>query len=386
VPGAVQTGIDVLRAEGFAPLRGRRVGLITHRSALSSRGHSTLDELRGAPGVSIVAVFTPEHGYGAQMDEAVPSLIDVETGLPFYSLFGVSRRPSQEQLNGIDLLVCDLQDVGARFYTYITTMAYTMEEAARFGISYLVLDRPNVLNGIAIEGPLLRSEHRSFVGYFPFPIRHGLTIGEVAHWYVSKEKLDLDLNVIPVRGWQRGMWFDDTGLPWVPPSPAMRSLTTAILYPGICCLERTNVSVGRGTDHPFEWVGAPWVEAEALAATLEERAIAGVRFQPLDFSPASSIYAGEVCHGVAIEITDRNQLNSVQLGFHLLDAIHRQNPVEFDFGNSLPLLGDTASFEALRSFVPVEEIFALWERDLKAFAEEREDILLYRDSGELVAG
>ena len=376
---AVQTGIDVLRDNHFADLRGRRVGLLTHRAAVSSDGHTTLDLLLNADGVEVVAVFTPEHGYGAQMDAAVPSIIDSETGLPFLSLYGASRRPTAEQLAGIDLLLFDLQDVGARFYTYITTMGHTMEEAARLGIPCIVLDRPNVITGTKLEGPIMDPTLKSFVGYFQFPIRHGMTVGEVARWHAIQEKLDVDLRVVSMVGWVRTMWFDDTGLPWTPPSPAMRSPTTATLYPGICCLERSNVSVGRGTDHPFEWVGAPWVDENSLAGILEERQIPGVSFRAIDFSPAASLYADELCHGIAIEVTDRELLNSVQLGFQVLDAIHRQNPVELDFGNCIPLLGDAASVSALQSFIPVDEIFDTWENDLGTFSEARKEALLYAD-------
>lgn len=375
----VLTGLDILCDTSFAPIAGRRVGLVTHRSAVDRYGVATFDRFRASGRFDLMAVFTPEHGYAAQSDEAVPSSIDSETGIPFYSLYGATRRPTTAMLRDMNLLVFDVQDVGARFYTYITTLAYIMEEAARFGIPLLVLDRPNVINGLQVEGPTLASHVRSFVGYFEFPIRHGMTVAEIACWHNAKAHLGLELHIVQMQGWRRGMWFDETGLPWLPPSPGMRSLTTATLYPGVCCLERTNVSVGRGTDHPFEWVGAPWIDEEALARDLESRRLPGVAFTPVDFTPAASTCSDQVCHGVALEITDRSKLDSVTLGFHLMDSIHRQNPVEFDFGDSQGLIGDEETLAALKSFVPVGEIVSKWQESLQRFRVAREEFLLYAE-------
>lgn len=374
---SVLTGIDVLQAEGFAPLAGRRVGLITHRSGVNRLGEPTFDIIHGAPNMDLVTVLTPEHGYGAQLDDKVPSSVDSETGIPFHSLYGDTRRPTPEMLDNLDTLVFDLQDVGARFYTYITTMAYAMEEAAIKGLTFVVLDRPNVINGVQVEGPVLCAEAKSFVGYYEVPVRHGMTVGELARWHRTKAALDLDLVVIAMQGWSRDLWFDETALPWLPPSPAMLSLTTAALYPGVCCMERMNLSVGRGTDHPFEWVGAPWIDEDALAQDLESRKIPGVAIQPIEFCPTRSQYADQVCHGVAVEVMDRNTLNVVALGVHLIDGIHRQNPVEFRFGDTLGLIGDPATLRSLKSYLPVEEIRQSWQPSIRAFEEEREPFLLY---------
>lgn len=376
----VLTGIDVLQHSEFEPIKRRRVGLITHRPATNRRGVSVFDVFRESQDVNLVSVFTPEHGYAAQWDETVPSSIDSESGIMFHSLYGETRRPTAEALDGIEVLVCDLQDVGARFYTYIATVAYALEEAAKHSIEFIVLDRPNPINGVLMEGPVLETGVESFVGYFHIPIRHGMTIGEIAQWHALKAGLNVNLEIIRCEDWQRRMWFDETGLPWSPPSPAMRSLATATLYPGVCCMERMNISVGRGTDLPFECVGAPWIDEEELVQNLESRDLTGVTCEAITFSPTRSVYADQVCHGVSIEITDREALNSVQLGLHLLDAIHRQNPVELDFRDSLPLIGDARTLTALQSYLPIHEIFDAWQEPLRQFEDDRKGCLLYHDN------
>ncbi len=303
---AVLAGIDVLRSEAFAPLRGKRVGLLTNHTGRARDGASTIDLLFGAKDVKLVALFSPEHGIRGTLDEKVASTTDQKTGLPIHSLYGETRRPSAEMLDGLDTIVVDLQDIGARFYTYMTTIAYVMEESAKRRLPVVVLDRPNPINGFQIEGPALDKSQVGFTGYMPaMPIRHGLTIGEVARLFNGENKIGADLTVVELRHWDRGEWFDETGLPWINPSPNMRNLIQATVYPGIGAIETTNISVGRGTDAPFEQIGAPWIDGAALAEALNARRIPGVRFYPIRFTPSSSKYSGEECQGVFIIVSDR---------------------------------------------------------------------------------
>src|SRR5581483_2880797 len=291
----VSTGIDVLQRGGFVPLRGRRVGLITNHTGLNREGHATADLLHAAPNLQLAALFGPEHGIRGALDEHVPDMKDEATGLPVYSLYGARNRPTAEQLAGLDTLVFDIQDIGTRFYTYISTLGLTLEEAAKHGLRYVVLDRPNPLGGLEVEGPLADADQLSFTAYHRLPIRHGMTVGELARLFNAEKKLGADLQVILVEGWRRADFWDATNLTWVNPSPNMRSLTEALLYPGIGLLETTNISVGRGTDTPFEIFGAPWLDGRRLAAALNAREAPGVRFVPVRFTPKSSVYAGQAC-------------------------------------------------------------------------------------------
>ena len=288
----VWTGLDVLREEGFERLAGARVGLVTNQTGRARDGDTTIDLLHAAPGVELVALFSPEHGIRGVMDGPVSSSRDTRTGLPIHSLYGETRRPTPEMLQGIDTLVVDLQDVGARFYTYVTTMAYLLEEAAARELRVLVLDRPNPIGGLGVEGPILEESATGFTGYFPAPVRHGLTIGELARLFNTERGLDAQLEVVAMRGWRRATWFDQGGLSWVNPSPNMRNLHQALLYPGIGAIEGANLSVGRGTDSPFEQIGAPWIDGPELARELNTRRLSGVRAYPLRFNPVSSRYAG----------------------------------------------------------------------------------------------
>lgn len=373
----VQLGIDVLRNEDFATLRGAKVGLITNHTGVDSNGAPTIDLLYRSPDVELVALFCPEHGMRGELDEKVPSSVDERTGLPIHSLYGDRRRPTAEMLQGVDALVFDIQDVGARFYTYTTTMAYTMEAAAVHGLRYIVLDRPNPIGGVSVEGPLVDEDQKSFVGYLPVPVRHGMTVGELARFFKETSRVDVDLTVVAMQDWQRSMWYDETGVAWRPPSPAMRTLTAAAFYPGVCLLERMNVSVGRGTDKPFEQVGAPWIEAESLAEDLNEREIPGVLFRPVEFSPTLRNFTNEVCHGVELILTDREALPSVTMGIHLIDALHRQNPVELRLAQSLRLIGSRRVVQQLLDFERPETIVAGWQEALGKFKEVREKYLLY---------
>jgi uncharacterized protein YbbC (DUF1343 family)/CubicO group peptidase (beta-lactamase class C family) len=316
--GPTLTGLDRLVAEDFAPLAGRSVGLITNQTGIDAQGRRGVDLLAAAPQVRLRALFSPEHGITGQVDANVPHGRDAATGLAIWSLYGPTRRPSSEMLNGIDTLVFDIQDVGVRYYTYLTTLVYALEEGGRRGIHVVVLDRPNPITGGVVEGPLMDPDMRSFTAPHTIPVRTGMTIGEFAQMVVAERKLPVQLTVVPLDRWQRGQWFDETGLPWLNPSPNIRTPTQALLYSGVGLLEATNVSVGRGTDTPFEVVGAPWIsDPQALADAMNARGLAGVQFQPIFFTPTSSVYAGRGVGGVQLTVTDRDAIRPVSVGLAL---------------------------------------------------------------------
>ncbi|MDH5619044.1 MAG: DUF1343 domain-containing protein, partial [Gammaproteobacteria bacterium] len=313
--GQVLNGVDVLERDGFRQLAGQRVGLITNHTGRTRDGRSTIQLLHNAPGVDLVRIFSPEHGIAGKLDiPVVADSSEAATGIPIISLYGESRRPSAAALAGVDTLVFDIQDIGTRFYTYISTMGNAMAAAAEHDVRFVVLDRPNPINGNSVAGPVLDDGLQSFVGFHTLPIRHGMTTGELAMMFRAELGLDLDLEIVPVEGWHRHEYFDDTGLPWVNPSPNMRSLRAAILYPGIGLLETTNISVGRGTATPFELIGAPWLDAEALAIALHELALPGIAFTPVRFTPDASTFADEACQGVRFTIIDREALEPVRTG------------------------------------------------------------------------
>jgi uncharacterized protein YbbC (DUF1343 family) len=374
---AVLNGIDVLRKQGFAPLAGKRVGLITNHTGLALDGTTTIDLLFKSGVCKLVALFSPEHGIRGVMDEKVTSAVDEVTGLPIHSLYGTTLRPTREMLEGIDALVFDIQDVGARFYTYSTTMSYCLEEAARAKISYYVLDRPNPIGGLAVEGPMLDADKVSFVGYMPLPVRHGMTLGELATYVNAEKKIGADLRVIRMEGWQRAFYFGDTGQLWVNPSPNMRSLTEAILYPGACLLEATNVSVGRGTDTPFEIIGAPWIEARRLAAELRAARMPGVEFIPVDFTPTTSTHRGVRCGGVNLVITDRGRFNSVLTGLTLVSTLVRLYGKSFDVDKTIRLLGNQQALEALKRGDAPADILRAGDAAMRDFVAGRQKALLY---------
>ncbi len=375
--GDVRTGIDVLEEENFAPLKGLRVGLITNETGVDTNGHRTIDLLDHAPGVQLKAIFSPEHGLWGKEDTEVASTKDPATGLPVYSLYGKTRRPTAQMLQGLDALVFDIQDVGVRFYTYITTMAYSMEEAAKHHIAFYVLDRPNPIGASIVQGPILDSDLRSFVGYYPLPVRYGMTMGELAEMFNSEEHLNANLHVIKMQGWERSDWYDETGLQWRNPSPNLRSLTETILYPGVGVIEGANVSVGRGTDTPFELVGAPWINGKWLAVYLNSRVIQGVRFLPVDFTPRSSKFAGQVCHGVQIYLVDRQALNAPELGIELASALHQLFPKDFELDKTLRLIGSQTVVNEIRDNVDPARIQFLWQQQLVDFRKMRAKYLLY---------
>ena len=356
----VWTGLDVLREEGFARLAGAHVGLVTNQTGRARDGATTIDLLHDAPGVELVALLSPEHGIRGVMDGPVSSSVDVRTGRPIHSLYGATRRPTAEMLLGLDTLVVDLQDVGARFYTYATTMAYLLEAAAARGLRVMVLDRPNPIGGVDVEGPTLDESSTGFAGYFPSPVRHGLTLGELARLFNTERGIGAELDVVAMRGWHRATWFDQTGLSWVNPSPNMRNLHQALLYPGIGAIEGANLSVGRGTDTPFEQIGAPWVDGPELARELNARRLPGVRVYPLRFSPNASRFAGELCEGVFFVITDRDAVRPVRVGLEVAAALHRLYGDLFQLDATARLFGSRDTLERIRAGDPPWEIAAGW--------------------------
>ncbi len=372
------TGIDVLEAQKFAPLAGKRVGLITNQTGIDRQRRSTIDLLAHAPGVKLVALFSPEHGIRGTFDARVSSTTDEATGLPVYSLYGETERPTDAMLAGLDVLVFDIQDAGVRFYTYITTMGYAMEAAAAHHVAFYVLDRPDSLGGERIEGPMLDSDRANFVGYFPMPVRMAMTLGEMAQMFNAENKIGCDLHIVRMQNWQRQMWFSDTGLPWVNPSPNLRSPEEGILYPGLEILQAGGVSVGRGTTRPFELLGAPWIRGEELAAYLNRRAIPGVRFESEKFTPDSGLYKGGLCEGVRVVLKDRDAIQSMRMGIEIASALGKLYPGKFDAAKMIELVGDDAAIKQLMDGGDPAAIVASWKKDLETFRKVRAKYLLYR--------
>jgi uncharacterized protein YbbC (DUF1343 family) len=373
----VQTGIDVLVDEKFSPLAGLHVGLITNHSGIDSMGRRTVDLLHQAPGVKLVSIFSPEHGFSGNAEGKLSSMKEPFTGLPIYSLYGDVSRPTQKMLIGLDALVFDIQDAGARFYTYITTMGYAMEECAKKGIPFYVLDRPNPINASLVQGPILDSNLRSFTGYFPLPIRHGMTVGELAKMFNGEKKIGAKLYVVKMRGYERTRWYDETGLLWVSPSPNLHTLIEAILYPGVALVEGSNVSVGRGTTTPFELLGAPWMNGEELASYLNHRKIQGLRFIPTEFTPNSSRFKNQLCHGVQIVLLDRQVLDSPALGIEIASAFYRLYPRSFQLDKTLGLIGSREVLEAIKDGQDPISIGQKWQASLEQFCKLRSKYLLY---------
>jgi len=373
----VQLGIDILAAGGFAQLAGLRIGLLANDASRDSSGRRTVQALAAARGVQLVALFSPEHGIGADRDGKIASGRDAETGLPIHSLYGAQRRPAGKMLAGLDAIVVDIQDVGVRFYTYATTMGYLMEAAAQRRLKIFILDRPNPIGAAGVRGPMLDPDLRSFTGYFPMPLLHAMTIGELATMFNREMGTGADLTVVAMHGYRRDSWFDETGLPWVNPSPNLRSVNAAVVYPGVALIEGTNVSVGRGTPTPFELVGAPWVDGSALAGYLERRGIAGVRFEPAVFTPNSDRYTGKRCHGVRIVLSDRSALDAPRLGIELAVALHRLHPKNFAVGDMLALLGSRRTLAAIEADEDPVVGARRWQVDVEAFTAMRAKHLLY---------
>jgi uncharacterized protein YbbC (DUF1343 family) len=375
--------------EGFARLRGRRVGLLTNPTGVTADLVSLVDQLAAAEGVELVALFGPEHGLtaGAQAGAEVGEAIHPRLGIPIHSLYGERQAPAEASLAGLDLLLVDLQDVGVRFYTYAATVALTLEVCGRTGTPVLLLDRPNPIGGEIVEGPLVEPAQRSFVGHLPIPIRHGMTLGELMRFANDREGYGATLEVLPLRGWRRGMWYDETGLPWVIPSPNLPAFATAVVYPGTCLFEGTSLTEGRGTTLPFELIGAPWLDADRLAADLNALALPGLRWRPAAFTPVyGRIHVGVPCFGVQPHPADRATFRPVTAALHLIATARAQVPAEFSWrppwgnGTRLPidlLSGTSRVREAFDAGVPVAEIVASWDADLARFREERHSYLLY---------
>jgi uncharacterized protein YbbC (DUF1343 family) len=376
-PARMRPGIEVLAASGFAALKGKNIGVITNHTGVDAKGRSTLGLLLQAPGVKVKAIFSPEHGLSGKLDEKIASGTDSATGLPVYSLYGNVKKPTATMLKGLDTLVYDIQDVGVRFYTYITTMAYAMEAAAAHGLDFYVLDRPNPLTCESVQGPVLDPDLCSFIGYCPMPVRYGMTAGEMALLFNREKHISAKLQVVKMEGYRREAWFDQTGLPWINPSPNLRSLTQAILYPGVGLVESANISVGRGTPTPFEVVGAPWISGSRLAGYLQQRHIPGITFEPVAFVPANNRFRGQRCEGVRLRLTDRAALDGPALGVELLAALHRLYPRDFQIERTLGMIGSREILRALKNGDDPRNIKQRWEASLEAFRRVRARYLLY---------
>lgn len=386
-PRRVRAGIDALIEENFRPLAGRRIGLLTNATGVARDGRSTVDVLASAEakkaGVTLVRLFSPEHGLRTDADANVPDGIDAATHLPIVSLYGEKRRPAPADLEGIDAVVYDVQDVGTRFYTYVATGGYLLEACASEGIAFVVLDRPDPVGG-RVEGPLADPDRLSFTAYHTIPVLYGMTPGELFRMLAAEHGLPPDVvRVVAMRGWSRDLWYDETGLEWVNPSPNMRSLTAATLYPGVGLLETTNVSVGRGTDTPFEILGAPWMDGSKLASYLSARRIPGVRFSPVHFTPSSSVHSGARCGGVRITVTDRDALRPVALGLELAAALRALHPGDWDRSRLVGLIANADTVARIERGDPPESIVTSWQRGVSAFRSRRAKWLLYPgpDSG-----
>ncbi|HWR15407.1 MAG TPA: exo-beta-N-acetylmuramidase NamZ domain-containing protein [Terriglobales bacterium] len=384
--GQVKTGIDVLQARNFDVLKapaGRKlkVGIITNHSGLDSQGRRTIDVLAQAPGVELSAIFSPEHGIFGMLDtENITEVKDPATGVPVYSVYGntdAKRRPSQDVLKDLDAVVYDIQDAGVRFYTYETTLGYFLEECAKAGKEVIVLDRPNPITGIFLQGPVMDASRSTFVGYHPTPVRHAMTIGELGQMYNAERKINAKLTVVKMEGWQRGDWYDATGLMWINPSPNLRSLTEAALYPGVGMIEGTNISVGRGTDTPFEVVGAPWIKPKEFADYLNARQIQGVRFVPITFKPNASKYKDQSCGGINIILTERNFTDSTLVGLELAAALMKLYPNDYKSDKLVDLVGNQAVVKALTEGVDPRRIAQDIQEDIDKFVDVRKKYLLY---------
>jgi uncharacterized protein YbbC (DUF1343 family)/CubicO group peptidase (beta-lactamase class C family) len=384
--GKVKVGIDVLEEKNFEPLHSgegkRKIGVVTNQTGVDSEGRRTIDVLAAAPGLSLEAIFSPEHGVTGTLDTTdISNSKDAATGVPVYSVYGArdtARRPPIDILKNLDAVMFDIQDAGARFYTYETTLGYFLEGAAKAGIEIIVLDRPNPVTGAFVQGPVSDAGRESFVNYFPVPPRHGMTMGELAQMFNSERGINAKLKVVPMDGWLRGDWYDSTGLNWINPSPNLRSLHEATLYTGVALIEGTNVSVGRGTDTPFEWIGAPWIKGRELAEYLNARAIPAVRFVPVSFTPTAFPYSAQVCQGVNIVLLDRNTLDAPELGLELASALHKLYPKDYKTERMPELLINQAAYDALLAGQDPRRISQDWRADLEKFQQTRQKYLLYK--------
>jgi uncharacterized protein YbbC (DUF1343 family)/CubicO group peptidase (beta-lactamase class C family) len=385
--GVVKTGIDVLEEKAFAPLVGpagqkTRIGLLTNQTGVDSAGRRTIDVLAGTAGLSLDAIFSPEHGVTGTLDTTdVGNTKDAATGVPVYSVYGgtdSARRPSIDILRTLDAVVVDIQDAGVRFYTYETTLGYFLEATAKAGIRIVVLDRPNPITGSFVQGPVADEGKESFTNYWRVPVRHGMTMGELAKMFNAERGLSAKLEVVPMDGWLRGDWFDSTGLEWINPSPNLRSLAGATLYPGVALVEGTNLSVGRGTDTPFEVMGAPWIKGKELAQYLNARGISGVRFVPTSFTPTASVYAGQKCEGVNMVVIERNTLDAPELGIEIASALRKLYQENFKIERMAELLVSQDAYKGLMEGRDPRRIAQDWQEELEKFRTVREKYLIYK--------
>jgi uncharacterized protein YbbC (DUF1343 family)/CubicO group peptidase (beta-lactamase class C family) len=374
----VRTGLDVLVRNQFASLAGQSVGLITNQTGRDASGRRTIDVLAAAPGVRLTAIFSPEHGLSGEANTDVPHGRDPVTGVPVWSLYGSVKRPTPAMLKDVTVLVFDIQDVGVRYYTYLTTLVYVMEEAARQRLPVVVLDRPNPITGRHVEGPLMDLDLASFTAPHPIPVRTGMTIGEFGRMAAAERQIPVSLTVIPLEGWERGRWYDETTLPWVNPSPNIRSVTQALLYSGIGLLEATNLSVGRGTEWPFEVVGAPWIEPNSLAGALSALGLPGVTFEPLTFTPTADVYARVACGGVRFIVTDREAIRPVTLGLTVARVLRERYRDQFRPEPIQNLLVNRSTMWAFLRGEPLPRVMAWAEMARASFLNRRASYLIYR--------
>lgn len=376
-PPAVSAGIDQLAAGEFAPLRGKRIALLSNNAARDARGRRTIDRLAEAPGLKLVALFSPEHGLSASREGPIADEKDERTGLPVYSLYGTTRHPADDSLRGLDALVVDLQDAGTRFFTYTTTIAYALEAAHRQNLPVILLDRPDPIGAAIVQGPMLDPALKSFTGYFPLPLRPGMTVGELASMINRENGIGAQLQVVRMRGYRRTMWYDETGRAWTPPSPNLRTTLAATLYPAVGMIEGANVSVGRGTDQPFALIGAPWIDGAGLAGALQARHIPGLTFSAVDFTPTADALTGQLCHGVHIELTDRDRFDAGLAGITIAATLNTLYPAVFDLDATTALVGSRPLVAALRSGEDPAALWRGWRADLEAFGKTRAAYLLY---------
>jgi uncharacterized protein YbbC (DUF1343 family) len=384
--GDVKAGIDVLEEHGFRelhpdPSHPVAIGIVTNQSAVDAHGHRTVDLLAHAPGIKLAAIFSPEHGIAGKLDTtAIGNSRDDATGVPIDSVYGDSdakRRPTTEELAGLDAIVYDIQDAGVRFYTYESTLGYFIEAAAKAGKPIFVLDRPDPIGGAYVQGPVADAGRESFVSYWQTPVRHGMTVGELARMFNGERAIGANLTVVTMQGWMRGDWFDSTGELWINPSPNLRNMTEAALYPGLGMIEGTNISVGRGTDTPFELVGAPWIEPGTLSAWLNAREIEGVRFVPIEFTPESSVYSNQKCKGVSLIVTDRDSLDAPEMGLEIAAALQHLYPSDYKIAGLDGLMRNKASLDALVAGEDPRRIAEDWQDALQKFESIRKKYLLY---------
>jgi uncharacterized protein YbbC (DUF1343 family) len=388
-PAAVRPGVEVFVEQPPALVRGKRVGLITNQSGIDRQRRSTIDLLRAMPELTLVALYSPEHGIRGTAEARVSSSVDEKTGLPIHSLYGDTYKPTPQMLEGIDVLVYDIQDLGVRQYTYESTLVLAMQAAAEQGIPIVVLDRPNPVTGTIIEGNILEPPYQSFVGIYPVLSRHGMTLGELARMYNAEQRIGAALTVVPVEGWRRAMWWDETGLPWVNPSPNIRRLEAAIHYPGTVFFEAINVSEGRGTDIPFEQIGAPWLKHSEVAAAMNAMHRPGVRFEAVEFSVSAAArkYPGQTLKGVHFTITDRDAYRPLATALLMIELIRRLHPDQFQWTGAsrrepgmltIERHGGTARLRQAIEAGTLSELLREWEGDVASFREKRTPYLLYR--------